>query len=184
MTDVAILGTLIFCIPTLVLIVLYFTKFNKKELAEKGVASTSQDAKGCLYIFFIVIMATIIGTIIKSVMARAGEQPYNQKYLQTIANKINEKVPMVVDPDTRLDKVTAPQESRLKYHYTLTNIKSTQYKPQDVLKSIKSSSLKNYCESEKLKGFRLNGVSLEYQYKFSDNINLGTFVNSPKECKH
>ena len=59
--------------------------------------------------------------------------------LQLIANEMNKSCPMMVDAETRLDKVTLPSKTVFQYNYTLINYEKTEI---DTVK-IKSSLEQN-----------------------------------------
>lgn len=104
---------------------------------------------------------------------------------QTLANvsaHLNRDVPVTLDADTRLDRVSAEPGHRLSYHYTLTTIQSKDIKRADFLKLIRPPLQARLCESSEMRGFLKHGVTISYDYRSSDGRRLGTARFTASDC--
>lgn len=104
---------------------------------------------------------------------------------QTLANvsaHLNRDVPITLDADTRLDRVTAEPGHRLSYHYTLTSVQSKDIQRADFLKLIRPPLQARLCESNEMRSFLKHGVTISYNYRSSDGGRLGTARFTASDC--
>jgi hypothetical protein len=102
--------------------------------------------------------------------------------LVRISEKMNRKMPQEVDPDTRLDKVSAEPGHQIAYHYTMLNISSKDLKTASFYKAFRPTLQKKVCAAEDLKMFFRNRVTVAYAYEGKDGRPIGKLAFSPKDC--
>jgi len=100
--------------------------------------------------------------------------------LASVAQDVNKRVPMMVDNDTRLDKVVAKGGSQLVYHYTMVNYSYNQFDKKKFTDSFKGSLLKHTCS--KLSRLISQGVEIVYSYKAKDGKFLTQVAVNKKKC--
>ena len=94
-----------------------------------------------------------------------NSSPYDiHSALEETAQKINEKCPMTIDKDTRLDNVAILSNKTILYNYTLIN-SSIEDLNLDSVKDDFSINLTNKVKTNPgLKKFRENNVTMSYYY--------------------
>lgn len=97
--------------------------------------------------------------------------PYNNE-LARVSNKLNERCPIMVDDDTRLDNTMVLPSGILEYNFTLLN---TVYDSivTDSLKTLLKPILENnYLTNPDLEYYRKNQITLAYNFKDK----LGSYI--------
>jgi len=86
--------------------------------------------------------------------------------LKKVAEEINEKCPVLIDSDTRLDSVAAFEGKIIQYNYTLLPFdKSDKSLEIEAMKSkVKIQSQENYDASVEMADFRTKEVKMKYSY--------------------
>lgn len=102
--------------------------------------------------------------------------------LSKMSEKMNRKMPQEVDPDTRLDKVSAEPGHQFAYHYTMLNVSSKELKTASFYKAFRPMLQKKVCASDDLKMFFRNRVTVAYVYQGKDGHAIGKLAFSPKDC--
>jgi hypothetical protein len=105
-----------------------------------------------------------------------------EQALDRVANQINKNLPLEVDKHTRLDKVTHEARKQLTYHYTIVTLRSADVNKADFEKAMQPQLKKKLCESNEMKNFLKNGVSIAYSYRGSDAQPVGNFKYAPSDC--
>lgn len=143
-----------------------------------GSGSGAYAAKGGIGAIF----AGLIGGAVGSVAGKAMADPQKvEKALITVANQVNQQMPMTVDADTRWDNITAGQGKRLTYNYTIVTSTSGEIdrtKIQPFFTKIKAG----VCSSPDMAIFFKNGVTVAYSYRTSDGVFLSKLDITPKDC--
>ena len=126
-----------------------------------------------------------MGNVFGVLMGKSGaleKETQVDNVLLKASTQINKTLPLAVDTDTRLDRVSAVPGRHFIYHYTLVALNSrdigngnfdTLFKPQ--LKS-------RLCDSADMKNFLKNGVTISYLYKGKDGEPIGGAKFAPSEC--
>jgi len=100
--------------------------------------------------------------------------------LAAVASDVNKRTPMMVDNDTRLDKVDAKGGSKLVYNYTMVNYSYNQFDKKKFTNSFKGSLTKHTCS--KLREFISQGVEIVYHYRSSDGKYLTQISVRKSDC--
>lgn len=115
----------------------------------------------------------------------SGEGDAGRNLDETLANvssHLNRSAPMMVDADTRLDRVTSEPGRNLSYHYTLTSVQSKAFKRAEFQKLIRDPLQAKLCESPEMRGFLVRGVTVSYNYLGSDGRRLGAARFNASDC--
>jgi hypothetical protein len=102
--------------------------------------------------------------------------------LANLSMHMNHKVPLMVDTDTRLDRVTAEPGHRLSYHYTLTAAPKTPMTSTEFVRAIRPMLQERLCGSSEMKGFLQHGVTIAYVYRGVDGRPMGATQFQPSDC--
>lgn len=111
-----------------------------------------------------------------------GEERGIDDALVNLSRHMNRKVPLMVDTDTRLDRVTAEPGHKLSYHYTLTAAPKNEMNSKEFVKAIRPMLQQRLCASSEMKGFLQNGVTIAYVYRGADGKPLGATQFHPADC--
>jgi hypothetical protein len=111
-----------------------------------------------------------------------GEERSIDEALANLSRHMNRKVPLMVDADTRLDRVTAEPGHRLSYHYTLTAAPKKEMASKEFVRLIRPMLQQRLCASSEMKGFLQNGVTIAYVYRGADGKPLGATQFHPADC--
>ena len=103
----------------------------------------------------------------------------SDKDLQNVADQLNKQTPMMVDEETRLDKVSAGSK-RLTYYYTMIN-----YSANDLdlnkFTDIQRDTLKK-ASCGPLKIFLTNNINVSYIYKGKQGKQLAEIILRASDC--
>ncbi len=142
-------------------------------LSVAGIAPSMTHAAG---------LADFLGNL----MGRTGSQGRAitvDETLLKMSTQMNKKMPMTVDKETRLDRVSAEPGNHFIYHYTLTGMRSADINTGEFPKAIKPQLKTRLCESTEMQNFLKNGVTISYLYKSSDGYPVGGVKFAPNECE-
>ena len=161
---------------------------GRVEQAESAPSKSSPTVKIITWIA-IIIFAGIAGSIGRRAARSGAEIAFSGSkgkvtpdVLQQMAEELNSGLPMMVDKETRLDRVSAGPDKKVTYHYTLITLASSDVTPQQ-LRSAMDDKAKNYvCTTEDMRGFRENGVVVSYSYRGKDGGVIGDISVYPRDC--
>jgi hypothetical protein len=127
-----------------------------------------------------------MGDFLGGLMGRAGTQGRGitvDETLSKLSAQMNRKMPMTVDRETRLDRVTAEPGHHFIYHYTLTGLRSADINTGEFPKVIKPQLRQRLCESAEMQNFLKNGVTISYLYRSMDGQPVGGVKFAPSDCE-
>lgn len=101
--------------------------------------------------------------------------------LTKVSDTINDRLPMMVDTQTRLDSTEAIGTT-LKYNYTVVNFSAANVSADKIKTTVRPKVIKRLCTSQKMKVFVKHGVSLIYAYKGKNGAPITTLKISPDQC--
>ncbi len=113
------------------------------------------------------IIGAVIGYAVVSGMFQAGHSHTSIRgYLIAAAETTNKQLPMMVDADTRLDKVEvgAGTNNALIYDYTLPKLAKNQIDASVLQKKLLPYLIANYRTNNTMQSLRDRGVALDYHY--------------------
>jgi hypothetical protein len=98
--------------------------------------------------------------------------------LEKVAAEINKSCPVLIDKETRLDKVVLKNDTVFQYHYTLVNIenKDKNFDVEKIKQYVKSQSQENLDLNAAMKYQRENKIELKYVYNDKSNHFLFDFT--------
>ncbi len=99
------------------------------------------------------------------------------------ANQINSKLPMMIDPETRLDK-TMGSKTRFRFNFTMINNTSSKISAHALENALKEKLTNNVCSNKDLQSFRDKGITMDYAYFGSDGKEVTVISISPSICKN
>lgn len=117
--------------------------------------------------------------IVFSLALPLGAQAISDAELQQAADVVNQRTPMMVDKDTRLDSAASGNQ-RLIYNYTLINYNASDLDREKFETALRPTLLKAGCQT--LKPLLSEGVSVHYVYKGKDAATVGSVILSPGDC--
>jgi hypothetical protein len=131
------------------------------------------------------VQAASMADFLGNLMGRSGAQGREitvDDTLLKMSSHMNKKMPMVIDKETRLDRVSAEPGRHFIYHYTLTSMRSADINTGEFPKAIKPQLRARLCESGEMQNFLKNGVTVSYIYRSSDGHPIGGVKFAPNEC--
>lgn len=99
--------------------------------------------------------------------------------LKQAAAAVNQRAPVMVDQDTRLDGATSGKQT-LTYNYTLVNYSSADLDSAKFESAMRPSLLKAGCQA--LKPILSAGVTVNYIYKGKDAATVSNISLKPSDC--
>jgi hypothetical protein len=131
--------------------------------------------------FAAVIIGGILGYAIVSSMYEAGRNKSHLDFALTqIANDMNQKLPQMVDEQTRLDKVTAGS-GKLTYFLSLSDSVKSNLDLADFESKLQPKLIQNYKTNSTMDTLREQKVILEYEYKDKNGEIVFETSISPKD---
>ncbi|TAA48422.1 hypothetical protein [Corallincola spongiicola] len=135
------------------------------------------------YIVGLTLIAVLVmfgqNAAVKSLMSIDGE--LSQSDLLSISEHTNQSLPLMVDPDTRLDE-TLVEENTFVYRYTVTKYNADELTSSNFASLIQEDLASAYCEAEETKQFYESGVLLKYEYTDCCGKLAAVVVISPSDC--
>jgi hypothetical protein len=113
--------------------------------------------------------------------SRHGHGASVDETLENLSAQMNRKMPVMVDRETRLDRVTAEPGQQLKYHYTLVAVRGSDVNTADFHKLLAPRLKSQLCGSE-MENFLKQGVTVSYFYRSQDGRALGGAQFGPGAC--
>jgi hypothetical protein len=99
------------------------------------------------------------------------------------ATQINQKLPMMLDEDTRLDKATVGPGTRVVYHNTFPKYTSKDIDANWLRTNLKPEVMQKICTSGDMKkSLQLGGIYV-YAYSGNDGIEIARFEIDRNDCK-
>jgi hypothetical protein len=102
--------------------------------------------------------------------------------LLKVSEYMNKRMPEQVDPETRLDRVSAEPGAHFSYHYTLVDSASTNVDKANFSSSIRSKVKNSVCASSQIRNFFNHGVTVGYLYQGKDGLPVGGTDFTPTFC--
>ena len=103
--------------------------------------------------------------------------------LQLIANEMNKSCPMMVDEETRLDKVTLPSKTVFQYNYTLINYEKTEIDTVKIKSNLEQNIIQLIKTNPQMEYQRQNNVTMNYIYNDKNGDYLMSIIITPELYK-
>jgi hypothetical protein len=101
--------------------------------------------------------------------------------LAHVADNMNHQLPIMADPDTRLDKVTAGPGSQLTYLFTLPNQSISNLDLPAFETSLRQNIINNYKTNSSMDEMRAAQVKLVCLYKDKTGVLITNITVTPKD---
>lgn len=98
------------------------------------------------------------------------------------ANQINQKSPMMIDQDTRLDKATVGPGARVVYHHTFPKYSSRDIDANWLNTNLRPEVMRKVCASSGMKKSLQDGGTYVYIYSGSDGNEIARFEIDRNDC--
>ena len=139
--------------------------------------------------FIGILIAASIGGLIGKEAGKAAMKPSSQE-VETIlvegftkaANQYNQRLPMMVDQDTRLDKATVGPGPRAVYHHTFPKYTSRDIDANWLQTNLRSEVMRKVCASADMKKSLQYGGIYVYAYSGSDGVEITRFEIDRNDC--
>lgn len=105
-----------------------------------------------------------------------------QKVIRETAEAVNQKTPITVDKDTRLDSVAALTRN-LVYYYTITTSNKSDLDMNFVNNQFSNSVKNKACTTPELEIFFKNGASVSYVYNDKSGIRITDIKVTNEYCR-
>jgi len=133
----------------------------------------------------IILMAVIGGILGYAIVTgvyelRHAQTPLDARLARVAAN-MNEHLPLMADPETRLDKVTAGPGSQLTYAFTLPNQEKSALDLPAFEKTLRQNIISNYKTNSQMDEMRTSKVKLACLYKDKNGDIISEIVVTPKD---
>ena len=103
--------------------------------------------------------------------------------LQLIANEMNKSCPMMVDEETRLDKITLPSKTVFQYNYTLINYEKTEIDTVKIKSNLEQNIIQLIKTNPQMEYQRQNKVTMNYIYNDKNGDYLMSIIITPELYK-
>ena len=138
----------------------------------------------------ILIAASIGGQIGKEVgktafSSKPSPQEVEAKLVEgftTAANQYNQRLPMMVDQDTRLDKATVGPGPRAVYHHTFPKYTSRDIDASWLQTNLRPEIMRKVCASADMKKSLQYGGIYAYAYSGSYGVEITRFEINRNDC--
>ncbi|WP_035051989.1 hypothetical protein [Andreprevotia chitinilytica] len=107
--------------------------------------------------------------------------PNVNKELAKAAEKMNQDLPKMVDPVTRLNHVDTGDKS-IQYNYTLTDPALADIDKSKLLDLARPKLLEAYCKSPSMQPFLKNNVTATYSYKNASGGDILSIRITAADC--
>jgi len=128
------------------------------------------------------LVGGVIGYFLVSAVLeyRHSQSPLDARLARVAAN-MNQQLPMMINPETRLDKVTAGPGSQLTCIFTLPNQDKSALDLPAFEKTIRQNLINNYKTNSSMDELRAAQVKLDYQYKDKHGEFISEIAVTPKD---
>lgn len=110
------------------------------------------------------------------------EMKVDDKMLSDVAVELNKQVPLAIDQDLRLDRVTSG-DHRLTYNYTLVNYGREELNVELLKKNFTAEVKANICGQFSMRDFIDNKVTIVNNYKDKNSQQLMEIAIASRQCE-
>lgn len=129
------------------------------------------------------VFGALLGKAIGNTVGKAMADPEKiEGALRKMTEKLNAKMPMTVDKDTRLDNLQAGPGARFTYNYTIVSAQARDIDRKDIMNYLQTSLKSGICSNPDMQVFFKNKVTVGYAYRAADGIYIAKLDISPKDC--
>jgi hypothetical protein len=133
------------------------------------------------------VIAAVLGAVLGSYavhMAFSNRAADIERALTMASNQANKNVPLMLDPETRLDGTSAGPGRVLIYNYTLVNVtKGDGLNITRFEEATRPNIIREYKTNPGLKALREADVSMHHRYADRDGVFIVEIVVAPEDLK-
>lgn len=124
--------------------------------------------------FLLILVAIVVAVVVRLGLGYVTNSAINQFQLANAVAEADKQTPIMVDSDTRLDKVEMVSANTIKYNYTLVNYTKADLGEDltDLKAAIRDSIITLSKKETKLDELRENNITQVYSYKDKDGVLL------------
>jgi hypothetical protein len=101
---------------------------------------------------------------------------------RSAANDINQKLPMMIDEETRLDRATVGPGARIVYHNTFTKYTSMDIDANWLQTNLRPLVMRKVCDNKDMRKSLQYGGIYVYSYSGSDEVEITRFEIDQNDC--
>ncbi|MHB8766297.1 MAG: hypothetical protein ACYDA8_18420 [Deferrisomatales bacterium] len=139
--------------------------------------------------FIGILIAASIGGQIGKEVGKAAMKPSTQEIEAKLAegfaraaDQYNQRLPMMVDQDTRLDKMTVGPGTRAVYHHTFPKYTSRDIDANWLQTNLRPEVMRKVCASADMKKSLQYGGIYVYSYSGSNGVEITRFEIDRNDC--
>jgi hypothetical protein len=134
-------------------------------------------------IFGLTAAASLIGLALGQTAVRSPSEKKSSfdAVLVDAAEKINARLPMQLDKETRLDTTLAGPGNKMTYFYTLTNLVVEDGDGEAITKAMRPLILNGYKTDPQFKIFRDHHTEMHLTYRDKNGKHVTTIIVSPDD---
>jgi hypothetical protein len=102
--------------------------------------------------------------------------------LAKVSEYMNKRMPEMIDPETRLDRVSSEPGPHFSYHYTLLATNSVDIDKASFIAERRARLKSTMCQSTQIRSFLSHGITVEYKYRGKDGLPVGAAEFAPDAC--
>ena len=105
-----------------------------------------------------------------------------ESILPDMVSKINESMPMTVDRDTRIDRVSSGPGNKITFHYSFTRLRISDFDRNEMIIGLRKQIIEGYKSNPNFKYLQDNDVTYEYSYLDVDGNYFTTITIAPDDA--
>ncbi|MDD2658277.1 MAG: hypothetical protein PHY54_01180 [Methylococcales bacterium] len=136
------------------------------------------------------VVSSLVGAAIGAVVGKAvgvnltsKEIQLDEPALRKVAEYVNQKLPMVLDADTRLDSTMAGPGRQFTYIYSITHYSSSEVDPVMFSRDVAPTILNRACSASDLQIFFQKEVTVIFLYLGNDGKYVTKIEMTPAVCR-
>ena len=102
--------------------------------------------------------------------------------LPEIVTQMNKSMPITVDRDTRINRVSSGPGKKFTYHYSMTRLRMADFDRNEMVSGLRKQLIEGYKNQADLKYFKNNNVTLDYSYVDVDGNHFATISITPEDA--
>jgi hypothetical protein len=111
-----------------------------------------------------------------------GQSKELDDVLLQVSKYMNKSMPELIDPKTRLDRVSAEPGLHFSYHYTLLTSNMGDIDKVTFLNTLREDLKSKVCNSAQVRNFLNHGVTVAYLYRSTDGVPIAGTDFLPNAC--
>jgi hypothetical protein len=137
---------------------------------------------GAACTLLIVIVATVVGRKVGSLAVETSTIPSFEEKLVQVASKLNERFPIMLDKDTRIDTTVAGPGRTFTYFYTFPSHASDDFDPEALHAALEPAVRQSECGIPQMRELFQAGVTAYFVYRGNDGVEITRTSVSPSDC--